>query len=66
LIAGLVGAGFFVKEYWKKIRGLFSRSASKKKVAIRFSIDQFISFKFYGKLVYADLLIPHEEVSMAP
>ncbi len=30
LIAGLVGAGFIVKVYWKKIKGLFSHSASKK------------------------------------
>jgi hypothetical protein len=30
LIAGLVGAGFLVKVYWKKIKGLFNRSASKK------------------------------------
>ncbi len=30
LIAGLVGAGFLVKVYWKKIKGLFSRSAAKK------------------------------------
>ncbi len=30
LIAGLVGAGFIIKAYWKKIRGLFNRSASKK------------------------------------
>jgi hypothetical protein len=29
LIAGLVGAGFLVKVYWKKIKGLFNRSASK-------------------------------------
>ena len=30
LIAGLVGAGFIIKAYWKKIKGLFTRSASKK------------------------------------
>ncbi len=30
LIAGLVGAGFLVKVYWKKIKGLFSRSTAKK------------------------------------
>ncbi len=30
LIAGLVGAGFIVKVYWKKIKGLFNRSAMKK------------------------------------
>ncbi len=30
LIAGLVGAGFLIKTYWKKITGLFSRSAPKK------------------------------------
>ncbi len=30
LIAGLVGAGFLVKAYWKKIKGLFYRSGSKK------------------------------------
>lgn len=30
LIAGLVGAGFLIKAYWKKIKGLFNRSASKK------------------------------------
>ena len=30
LIAGLVGAGFLVKTYWKKIKGLFRRSDSKK------------------------------------
>lgn len=30
LIAGLVGAGFLIKTYWKKIKGLFSRSAPKK------------------------------------
>ena len=29
LIAGLVGAGFIIKAYWKKIKGLFNRSASK-------------------------------------
>jgi hypothetical protein len=30
LIAGLVGAGFLIKMYWKKIKGLFSHSDSKK------------------------------------
>lgn len=30
LIAGLVGAGFLIKTYWKKIKGLFNRSAPKK------------------------------------
>jgi len=30
LIAGLVGAGFLIKAYWKKIKGLFSRSDTKK------------------------------------
>ena len=30
LIAGLVGAGFLIKAYWKKIKGLFNRSAPKK------------------------------------
>jgi len=30
LIAGLVGAGFLIKTYWKKIKGLFRRSDSKK------------------------------------
>lgn len=30
LIAGLVGAGFLIKAYWKKIKGLFNRSAAKK------------------------------------
>jgi hypothetical protein len=30
LIAGIVGAGFLIKVYWKKIKGLFSRSESKK------------------------------------
>jgi hypothetical protein len=29
LIAGLVGAGFIIKAYWKKIKGFFNRSASK-------------------------------------
>ena len=29
LIAGLVGAGFLIKAYWKKIKGLFNRSATK-------------------------------------
>lgn len=28
LIAGLVGAGFIVRAYWKKIKGLFHRSDS--------------------------------------
>jgi hypothetical protein len=26
LIAGIVGAGFLIKMYWKKIKGLFIRS----------------------------------------
>lgn len=30
LIAGLVGAGFLVRVYWKKIKGLFSRLIAKK------------------------------------
>jgi len=30
LIAGIVGAGFLIKVYWKKIKGLFVRSDSKK------------------------------------
>ncbi len=30
LIAGLVGAGFIVKVYWKKIKGFFSRNVAKK------------------------------------
>jgi len=30
LIAGLVGAGFLIKAYWKKIKGLFNRSTAKK------------------------------------
>ncbi len=30
LIAGLVGVGFIVKVYWKKIKGLFSRNTAKK------------------------------------
>jgi hypothetical protein len=30
LIAGLVGAGFLIKVYWKKIKGLFNRSDTKK------------------------------------
>jgi hypothetical protein len=30
LIAGIVGAGFIIKTYWKKIKGLFNRSSSKK------------------------------------
>jgi len=29
LIAGIVGAGFIIKTYWKKIKGLFNRSSSK-------------------------------------
>ena len=29
LIAGLVGAGFLIKAYWKKIKGLFNRSDTK-------------------------------------
>lgn len=29
LMAGLLGAGILVKVYWKKIKGLFNRSASK-------------------------------------
>ncbi len=29
LIAGLVGAGFLIKAYWKKIKALFTRSAPK-------------------------------------
>jgi hypothetical protein len=29
LIAGIVGAGFLVKMYWKKIKGLFNRSSLK-------------------------------------
>jgi len=29
LIAGLVGVGFLIKAYWKKIKGLFNRSDSK-------------------------------------
>ena len=33
LIAGLVGAGFLIKVYWKKIKGFFSRFASKKEDA---------------------------------
>jgi hypothetical protein len=28
IIAGLVGAGFIIKVYWKKIKGLFNRSGS--------------------------------------
>ena len=31
LIAGIVGAGFLVKMYWKKIKGLFNRSSAKNK-----------------------------------
>jgi len=30
LLAGIVGAGFIIKVYWKKIKGLFTRSAPKK------------------------------------
>jgi hypothetical protein len=30
LIAGIVGAGFLIKKYWKKIKGLFNRSFSKR------------------------------------
>ena len=30
LIAGIVGAGFLVKMYWKKIKGFFNRSVAKK------------------------------------
>ncbi len=30
LIAGLVGAGFLIKAYWKKIKGLFNKSDTKK------------------------------------
>ena len=30
LIAGLVGAGFLIKVYWKKLKGLFNRSDTKK------------------------------------
>ncbi len=30
LIAGLVGAGFLIKAYWKKIKGLFTRTTAKK------------------------------------
>lgn len=30
LIAGLVGAGFLIRAYWKKIKGLFNRSSAKK------------------------------------
>jgi hypothetical protein len=30
LIAGIVGAGFLIKVYWKKIKGLFVRSETKK------------------------------------
>ena len=29
LIAGLVGAGFLIKVYWKKIKGLFTRLTAK-------------------------------------
>lgn len=28
LIAGVVGAGFLIKAYWKKIKKLFNRSAA--------------------------------------
>ena len=30
LIAGIVGAGFLIKVYWKKFKGLFNRSDSEK------------------------------------
>ncbi len=30
LIAGLVGAGFLIRAYWKKIKVLFSRTDEKK------------------------------------
>jgi hypothetical protein len=30
IIAGLVGAGFLIKTYWKKIKGLFNRSSLNK------------------------------------
>ncbi|OGN94033.1 MAG: hypothetical protein A2Y88_01325 [Chloroflexi bacterium RBG_13_48_10] len=30
LIAGIVGAGFLIKVYWKKIKSLFHRSDSEK------------------------------------
>ena len=30
LIAGVVGAGFLIRAYWKKIKGLFNRSEAKK------------------------------------
>lgn len=30
LIAGIVGIGFLIKAYWKKIKGLFNRSESEK------------------------------------
>jgi len=30
LLAGIVGAGFIIKVYWKKIKGLFTRSTPKK------------------------------------
>ncbi|OGO28812.1 MAG: hypothetical protein A2136_11420 [Chloroflexi bacterium RBG_16_54_11] len=30
LIAAVVGAGFLIKAYWKKIKSLFTRSGSKK------------------------------------
>jgi hypothetical protein len=29
IIAGIVGAGFIIKAYWKKIKGLFNRSGAK-------------------------------------
>ena len=29
LIAGIVGVGFLIKAYWKKIKGLFNRSDAK-------------------------------------
>ncbi len=30
LLAGLVGAGFIIRVYWKKIKGLFTRTPAKK------------------------------------
>jgi hypothetical protein len=30
LIAGVVGAGFLIKAYWKKIKGLFNHSEAEK------------------------------------
>ena len=29
IVAGVVGAGFIIKAYWKKIKGLFNRSGAK-------------------------------------